>query len=155
MQVHRIASMKIETARPGETLFEVARKMKLSNIGFLPVVDEMNRPIGVITDRDLVVRGMAEGRSPVMAHAQDIMSEPVWWIYEDAEIEHAVREMARKNVRRLLVRNHAGAAVGVLSLDDLALFTHGDETAGRVLESIARRIPVPAGAKSPLDDWDD
>jgi len=153
MQVHRVASMKIETIRPADTLFEVARKMKLSNVGFLPVVDESNRPIGVITDRDLVVRGMAEGRSPVMALAQDIMSEPVWWIYEDAEIEHAVREMARKSVRRLLVRNHGGAAVGVLSLDDLALFTHGDETAGRVLENIARRIPVAAGAKSLDDDW--
>lgn len=155
MQVNRIASMKIETVSPDETLFEVARKMKLSNVGFLPVVDESLRPVGVITDRDLVVRGMAEGRSPILAHAQDIMSEPVWWIYEDAEVENAVREMARKNVRRLLVRNHAGKSVGVLSLDDLALFTHGDETAGRVLESIARRIPVPAGAKDPNADWDD
>lgn len=155
MQVNRIATMKIETVRPEDTLFEVARKMKLANVGFMPVVDNFERPLGVITDRDLVVRGMAEGRSPVLGHAQEIMSEPAWWIYEDAEVEHAVREMTRKNVRRLLVRNHAGAVVGVLSLDDLALFTHGDETAGRVLESIARRIPVPAGAKDPDADWDE
>lgn len=142
MQVNRAATMHPETVRPSDSLFEVARKMKSCQVGFLPVVNEQFQPVGIITDRDLVVRGMAEGRSPILAHAKDVMSEPTGWIFEDTEIDDAVQQMVRKGLRRLLVKAHNGTLSGVLSIDDLAVFTQGDETAGRVLQTIAERTAV-------------
>jgi CBS domain-containing protein len=74
------------------------------------------------------------------------MSHPAIWLYEDAQIEDAVHLMSRQQVRRLVVLNHKREAVGVLSLDDLASYTGDDETAGRILEKIARKPMVESFA---------
>ena len=147
MQVNRVATMQVETARPDETVYEVADQMNIGQIGFLPVVDNDQKPIGVITDRDIVMRVVAERRNPNITYARDVMSQSVHWIYEDAEIEDAARLMSHKALRRLLVNNHEGAVVGVLSLDDLALFASGDRTTAQVLERAAET--TVAGARMP------
>jgi CBS domain-containing protein len=139
MQVNRAATMQVEVARPDEPVAELAKKMKYSNVGFLPVVEGMDKAIGVVTDRDIVLRVMAEGKDPERCYAREIMSSPVYWVYEDTEIDVATKVLMDKQVRRLLIKERNGTPVGVLSLDDLAVFTHGDQTIGRVLDHVAQR----------------
>jgi len=136
MQVNRIATMMLEVARAEEPVIGVAERMKNSEIGFLPVMSH-GKVVGVVTDRDLALRVVAMGVDPRKVLTRDVMTHDVFWIYDDAEIENAIRLMAEKAVRRLLVRNHQDEPVGILSLDDLAIFTNGDETTGRVLQRIA------------------
>jgi len=129
--------MQVETVRPDTLSYEVADKMNFSMVGLMPVVDEENRPLGVITDRDIALRIVAERRDPMATYAREIMSHPAHYIFEDAELEDAAQAMIRKGVRRLLVKNHRGGLEGVLSIDDLALFAPGDRTAAHVLERLA------------------
>lgn len=138
MQVNRVATMFIETALESERVNSLAAKMKYSDIGFLPVVGSSGQVSGIVTDRDVVVRVVADNRDPRELTAADIMSEPVRWVYADAELEDACRLMAEHKVRRLLICDHQHRPLGVLSLDDLARHNGGDQAIGRVLEHVAQ-----------------
>lgn len=140
MQVNRIATMMVEVVRADEPASNAAERMRQSEVGFLPVM-EHGRVVGIVTDRDLVLRVIARGLDAKAVLVKEVMTHAVHWIYEDAEIDVAVSLMASKAVRRLLVKDHSGAPVGILSLDDLAIFTNGDETTGRVLQHIAEASP--------------
>lgn len=146
MQVNRVATMQIETARPDEPVFEVAQKMKLGEIGIVPVV-ERGKVIGVLTDRDIVTRVVAERMDPDVVLARDVMTQRVHWIFEDAELEHASRLMATEGIRRLVVLDHQHEPVGILSIDDMAIFSEGRDTVGRVLERIVENTSVTADFK--------
>jgi CBS domain-containing protein len=141
MQVHRVASKHVETAHPQDRIERIAERMKWEDIGFMPVVDETERAMGVVTDRDITVRVVGEARNPKDLRARDVMSQPVHWVFGDAELEDACRLMMEKGVRRLLVCDHQHRPTGVLSLDDLAVYSHGDTTVGRVLEHIVQPVP--------------
>ena len=151
MQVHEAANMAIETANPMSTVYELARTMARCGVGFIPIVED-GQLKGVVTDRDLVVRCLAENRDPLHTDAFDIMSGPPGWISADADIEAAASEMIDKNVRRLVVKNQNGRCVGVLSLDDIAMATKGDNTVGKVLCRVAPKIPETVGMN--LGDFD-
>lgn len=128
--------MQLEWIPADASITEAAEKMKSSNVGLLLVADD-HRLLGVVTDRDIVIRAVAEGKCPGRTSAREIMSDPVVCIDGGAGIEEAAKLMIEKRVRRLVVTS-AERPVGVLSLDDLAFATHGDSTAGGVLEEIAR-----------------
>jgi CBS domain-containing protein len=136
MQVNRVATMVVEAARGDETVRNVGERMLQSEVGLLPVM-EHGKLVGLITDRDLALRVVSAGLDPAKVLARDVMTKDIHWVYEDAELEDAVRIMADRAVRRLLVKDRQHYPVGVLSLDDIAVFTHGDETAGRILQEIA------------------
>jgi len=154
MQVNRAATMNIVTVDADDTVYEIARKMGVDKVGFLPVLNE-SKLVGVVTDRDLVVRCIGEGRSPLWTKASDVMSGPAHWIYEDARVEDAAQEMIRKKVRRLVVKNHLGGAVGVITLDDVARFTHGSSLSGRVLNEVARKSPAGVAAAMSAFDYEE
>lgn len=154
MQVNRVATMKIETVSPQDSVYEIARKMSLDQVGFLPVVDN-SRLVGVITDRDLVVRCLAENRNPFLTTGADVMTAPGWWVFEDDELDHAAQELVRKKVRRLVVKNHLDGAVGVITLDDIAKFTQGDETSGRILREVAKKPPVGVAVAMSAFDYEE
>lgn len=147
MQVNRVATMMVEVARADEPVMGVAERMRNSEVGFLPVMEHGN-VVGIVTDRDLALRLVADGLDPKRVYAKDVMTRDIFWIYEDAEIDDAIRLMAKKGIRRLLVRNHRNEPVGVLSLDDLAIFTNGDETTGRILQRIAESSPSLSAFKA-------
>jgi CBS domain-containing protein len=87
--------------------------------------------------------------------ASDVMTSPAWWIYEDAQVEDAAQVMMEKKVRRLVVKNHLGDAVGVITLDDVARFTHGSSLSGRILNEVARKPPQPVMAAMSAFDYDE
>ncbi|WGS20354.1 MULTISPECIES: CBS domain-containing protein [unclassified Bradyrhizobium] len=118
MQVHEIMRQKVEIADPNMTIRDVARKMRAGNIGCLPV-GENDRLIGMITDRDIAVRAVADGRAPGNTSVRDVMSEGVGYCFEDDDAEAAAQIMAKHQVRRLPVLNHDKRLVGVIALADL------------------------------------
>jgi CBS domain-containing protein len=120
MKVHEIMTARARCISPDNSLVEAAGLMRELDVGALPVCDE-DRLAGMVTDRDLVVRGMAEGRDPYTATVRDVMSEGVLYIKSDQDVEEAARMMQEKQVRRLPVINREKRLVGILSLGDLAV----------------------------------
>jgi CBS domain-containing protein len=92
-----------------------------SAVGSLIVVDALRRPLGIVTDRDLVVRCLAPGKDPERTRLRDVMSGPPAWVREDRSAEDAIGEMARLRVRRLPVVDEHDRLVGILALDDVVL----------------------------------
>lgn len=101
------------------TLDEVARAMRDEDVGEIPVVDDERHPIGVITDRDIVVRTVAAGRDPLQTKVEDCMTAPALVIGADATLEDCAHLMARQKVRRIPVVDAAGALCGIVALADL------------------------------------
>ena len=132
--VREVMSTDVDVCTPLDNVFEVATKMKELNVGAIPIV-ENNQIIGMITDRDLVVRGIAEkhpGSNPVT----NVMSEDLVTISPDASLEEASNLMAKHQIRRLPVVE-SGQLVGIVSLGDLATNQYSDNSAGEALSEIS------------------
>jgi CBS domain-containing protein len=120
MQVKDIMSRDVEFVTNNNTLQEAAEKMKDLDVGELPIVVG-KEAVGIITDRDIVVRGVAHGLDPKAATVVDAMTEKIIVCREDDEIEKVARTMGAKKIRRLPVMDNDGQMSGVVSLGDLAL----------------------------------
>jgi CBS domain-containing protein len=142
MHVKEVMTRGVECVSPDATLQEAARKMRDLGVGPLPVCDN-DRLAGMLTDRDITVRAVAEGRDPKATRVRDAMTAGIDYCFEEDDVEQAAELMRRRQVRRLAVLNHDKRLVGILSLGDLAVETGGDEVAGKTLE----RISQPAGAR--------
>jgi len=118
MQVHDIMTRKVELTDPSTTIRDVARKMRADSIGALPV-GENDRLIGMVTDRDIVVRAVADERLPGNTSVREVMSEKVCYCYEDDDIDEAAKIMAEHQVKRLPVLNRQKRLVGIIALGDL------------------------------------
>jgi CBS domain-containing protein len=119
MQVNQVMSTNVQVARPDDTLRRIAQTMAELDAGVLPVCDA-ERLIGMITDRDLVVRGLGIGLDPDAARVRDVMSPQVYFCYEEDDLEEVVQSMAEWKVRRLPVLNLDKKLVGIVSLGDIA-----------------------------------
>lgn len=115
MKVRDIMTEEVETIRPDNSLAEAAQKMTELSVGVLTVKNHTDI-VGVVTDRDIVVRGIARGANPETTKVQEVMTPEVIYSYEDQEIEEATEKMKQKNVRRLLVMNRSEKPVGMISL---------------------------------------
>lgn len=136
MNISEVMTRDVEVARPEDTIQSVALKMASGDFGFMPVCD--GRKIqGVVTDRDLAVRAVAEGRSFDTPVSQ-VMSEALEWRYDDEPARDVLACMAEKQIRRLPIVNRDKELVGVVSLGDLAL-SGKDRAAGDALEHISRK----------------
>ena len=124
---------------PDDTLKRAAELMDALDVGVLPVCDG-ERLVGMITDRDIVVRATAVGLAPDAAKVGDIMTADLRWAYEDEEVEEAERMMRDTQVRRLPVLNRQRRLIGMLSLGDLA--AKGAPAARDTLDAISRP-PAP------------
>ena len=118
MQVQQIMQRNVTIADPNMTIRDVARKMRSENIGALPV-GENDRLIGMVTDRDLVVRGVAADCEPDETTVREVMSEGISYCFEDDDAQAAAQIMAEHQVRRLPVLNRDKRLVGVIALADL------------------------------------
>ena len=122
MQVREMMSHPVHVASLTTQSREAARLMRDERIGALPVVSagEGERVVGIMTDRDIVVRAVAENRLPSDAAVSTVMSEGVYCCFEDDSLEQAARIMAEHQVRRVPVLSRDERLVGIVSLGDLA-----------------------------------
>jgi CBS domain-containing protein len=118
MLVKEAMSRDVKTVNPDQNIQEAAKIMLEIDAGALPV-GENDRLVGMITDRDIAVRGVAAGRSP-SARVREVMSEEVRYCFEDEDTAHVARNMAELQVRRLPVVDRNKRLVGILALADLA-----------------------------------
>jgi CBS domain-containing protein len=109
-----------EWISPDISLTEVALRMRNQHIGCLPV-GEKDRLIGMITDRDLACRGVAEGLNPGTAKARQVMTNGITWCFEDETVDEAAQRMEEKQIHHMPVLSRQKRMVGILSLSDLAL----------------------------------
>ena len=105
---------------PTTTLDQVAKMMVQNNCGEIPVIDTADHIVGVVTDRDIVCRVVAEGKNPVGYTAENCMSSSVVTVDEDASIENVVATMERHQIRRVPVVASDGCCVGIIAQADLA-----------------------------------
>src|SRR4051794_4427505 len=136
MKVREVMTREVIGISPERTLKEAAELMKALNVGPLPVV-EHGRLRGMVTDRDLVVRGIAEGLDPQVARVGQVMSEGAFTCGLDEDVVQAAEQMRELQVRRLLVVDERGHLVGIVALGDLALDVEDETLAGRTLEAIS------------------
>lgn len=110
---------QVETVAPDASLQEAAEAMEAMGVGSLPVC-EGRRLLGTLTDRDIVVRGVATGRSPVEMLVRECMTEDISYAFEDEDAEEVLARMKTLQVRRLAVLDRQKNLVGIVSLGDIA-----------------------------------
>lgn len=133
MQVHECMTKDVKLINPDMTLREAAGLMRNQDTGFLPV-GENDRLVGTLTDRDITVRAVYEGKDPNTATVREAMSEHIVYCFDDQNTKEAADLMAQKQIRRLAVLNHDKRLVGVVSLGDIA----GEDAAEHALEGISK-----------------
>lgn len=137
MLVRECMTKQVEIGRPDMTLREAAQKMRDGDFGVLPI-GENDRLVGMITDRDITVRGTAEGKDPDAVPVRELMSRYVLYCYEDQGLDEVTRNLGEQQVRRLPVLNRQKRLVGILSLGDLALANVRPEEIEDALSRISR-----------------
>ena len=136
MQIRDVMTMEVHTITPGSTLREAAMEMSKIDSGVLPVSDD-DRLIGMITDRDIAIRGIGHGLGPD-ARVADVMTHEVKYCFDDEEVEDVGDNMAEIQVRRLPVVDRDKRLVGIISLGDLATSDGRAASAAEALRGIAR-----------------
>jgi CBS domain-containing protein len=137
MKVNELMTPNPQTIRPDATLQEAARAMDELNVGVLPVCDNGSL-VGLLTDRDIVVRATSAGQDPCTTTVATVMTIPPRSVRSDALLQDALQVMQQQQVRRLPVLDAEGMLVGIVSLGDLA--AAGTSAAAEALEDIS----VPA-----------
>ena len=140
MNVNSCMSTDVRLASPHESIREAARTMKEIDAGILPV-GENDRIVGMITDRDIAVRAVAEGKGPDTT-VRDVMSPEVLYCYDDERLDDVARQMRELQVRRMPVLNRQKRLVGIISIGDLALTD--DDGTGRASGALAG-VSEPGG----------
>ena len=143
MKINEIITRDPEVVRPETPLIAVAQKMNALDIGMLPVCDG-ERLVGMITDRDITVRGVAQARDPQTTRVEQIMTPEIIYCFDDEDIKDVAKTMEEKQIRRLPVLDRKKRLVGIVSLGDLAVRTGKEQLAGEVLE----RISEPSHGRS-------
>jgi CBS domain-containing protein len=136
MQVSEILTRNVETIRPDTSAREAAQRMQSMDVGSLPVCDG-RRLLGMVTDRDLTLRILAEGRDPNATPVQDAMTPDVCYAFEDDDVQRAADIMKDRQIRRLPIVNRDRQLVGIVALGDIA--THAtDQLSGDTLKKVSQ-----------------
>lgn len=138
MKVADIMSTGIEAVKEEESVATAAKKMRDINVGALPVTNDENKLSGIITDRDIVVRTIAEGKDPNSAKVKDGMTSGVVSCPSEQSVEDALALMEKEQIRRLVVLDQTNNAVGILALGDLAVKVPGNDLTGEVVEEVSK-----------------
>ena len=134
MHVSEAMTREVCIINPEQNIQEAAKMMRDLDIGLLPVGED-DRLVGMITDRDIAVRAVAEDKRP-STRVRDVMSDEVLYCYEDEETGHVARNMGDLQVRRLPVLDRDKRLVGIISLGDLAR-NEDAKTAGKTVSQIS------------------
>lgn len=136
MKASKLMTREVHIASPGQTIQEVALQMARLDAGSIPIA-EKDRLIGMITDRDIVIRAVAEGLTPETP-VRDVMTTDIKYCFDDQEIADICSNMGEIQIRRLPVVNRNKRLVGILSLGDIATSTAAKK-AGDALSDISQR----------------
>src|SRR5437868_7368074 len=123
MKVKEAMTQDVCVANPDETVQQAARMMASLDAGALPVGDH-DRLVGMITDRDIAIRGVAEGKGPT-TKVRDVMTTEIKYCFDDEDLEDVARNMGDIQVRRLPVVDRSKRLIGMLSLADIAVAASG------------------------------
>jgi CBS domain-containing protein len=118
MKVSKCMTRDVQIAKPTQSIRDAARMMAEIDAGSIPVAQD-DRLVGMITDRDIAVRAVAEGKSPDTP-IREVMSQEVLYCFDDQELKDIARNMGEMKVRRLPVVTREKRLVGIISLGDLA-----------------------------------
>jgi CBS domain-containing protein len=128
---------------PSTTLDEVAKLMAHNDCGEIPVVDTAEHPIGVITDRDIVCRVVAEGRNPIAYKVEDFMSQPVVTVRDNTPLEEVVHTMEKHQIRRIPVVDERGCCAGIIAQADVA-WTGDEHEVAELVREVSRDTDSPS-----------
>ena len=137
MKIKEVMTRAVETVRPDQSIQEAAAKMKSLDVGPIPVTDG-DRLVGMLTDRDIVLRAVADGRDPRTTKVRDAMTSDVVCCKEDDDVKDAAQKMKDRQIRRIVVVDAGQKVCGIVSLGDIAVDTHNDRMSGDVLEEVSR-----------------
>ena len=135
MKISEVMTREVKTVRPDSTVKEAASFMLSEDAGSMPVSDG-DRLIGMITDRDIAVRGVAKGHGPDTP-VRELMTDEIICAREDDDVESVASKMSKAQVRRLPVLDAQDKLCGIVSLGDLARETNGG-TADQALEGVSQ-----------------
>jgi CBS domain-containing protein len=137
MRVSELMTPNARCIRPDATLREAAEKMRDLDVGPLPVCGDNGRLVGMITDRDIAIRAVADGQDPKTTRVQDVMTPDVIYCFEDQDVAEAADLMKENQIRRLVVLNRDKNLVGIVSLGDMAVDTDDEQLVGSTLEAVS------------------
>ena len=137
MRIAEVMTTDVEVIDSNAPLTEAAAKMKTLDVGLLPICDG-DKLKGTLTDRDITVRGIAEGFDPSDTKVSDIMSTDIAYCFEDEEIDKALSLMEDRQIRRLPVLDREKRLVGIVSLGDLAVHAGQKERLGETLKEVSQ-----------------
>ena len=135
-QLKDLMSRDVKIISPDLTIGEAARKMRDGDFGMMPVGED-NRMIGTLSDRDIAIRAVAEGKDSG-TKVRDVMSEGIVWAYEDDSVEQAAKIMSDSQVRRLPVVDRNRRLVGIVALGDMAVESSEILPAAEALAEISK-----------------
>lgn len=141
MEVREVMTSNVRLATPDQSISESARIMAECDSGVVPVYED-DKLVGMVTDRDIVVRAVAHDLSPATP-VREVMSQEVLYCYEDEDIEQVAKNMARNQIRRLPVLNRNKRLVGIVSIGDLSKSVRPHATGEAIAE-----ISQPGGQHS-------
>lgn len=137
MQIHEVMSRDVKIISPDTLVRDAAKIMRDADTGFLPV-GENDRLVGTVTDRDIAIGAIAEGRDPNATPVREAMSKQVVYCYEDQDTSEAAHLMAQHQIHRLAILNRDKRLVGVVSVGDLAGRAGDEHQVGEAMEGISR-----------------
>lgn len=141
MKIKEIMTPSAEIVQPQTTVKDAAARMKALDVGVMPV-GESDRLVGMLTDRDIAVRTVAEGKDPARTQVGDVMTPEITYCFEDQDLTEAGELMKKDKVRRLVVLNSDKRMVGMCTIGDVAV--HGDHSAAA---EILAEVSKPAQPK--------
>lgn len=137
MRLKEIMTPEVERIHKDATVHEVAQKMKALDVGMIPLYDD-DHLVGMVTDRDITLRVVAEGRDVMNTPGSEVMTPEVIYCFEDQTIDEAAQVMEKNQIRRLIVLNRDKRLVGIVSLGDLATHRQSQKAAGKALSEISK-----------------
>lgn len=140
MNISNCMSKNVRITSPNDSIRSVAKLMKDIDAGFVPV-GENDRLVGMITDRDIAIRGVGEGKGPE-APVRDVMTKEVHYCFEDDDLETVAAQMGELQVRRLPVLNRDKRLVGIVSLSDIS---RTDESSAALSGATLSQVATPSG----------
>lgn len=130
-----VMSRDVQVIGPDETIQEAARRMREGDFGMMPV-GENDRMIGAVSDRDIAIRAIADGKDP-RTKVREVMSQGIAWAYEDDTVDKAAKIMSEHQIRRLPVVNRDKRLVGIVALGDFAVDQRELQPAAEALAEIS------------------
>jgi CBS domain-containing protein len=137
MNVESVMTRDVAVVNPSDSVRAAADVLKRLNIGSAPVCNGSSL-VGMITDRDIAVRAVADGRDPVNTPVEQVMTRDVIYCFADQDVQEVADAMAASQVRRMPILNRQHELVGIVSLGDLAVDVADDEMTGEVLEEVSQ-----------------